>query len=66
MRALAAELCERGTSVTHDTVWRFIRREGLSTTIGSTCSSAARISSPCRAGALGRMAVTTASSATIT
>ncbi len=29
MRALAAELCERGTSVTHDTVWRFIRREGL-------------------------------------
>lgn len=29
MRALAAELCERGTSVTHDTVWRFVRRMGL-------------------------------------
>ncbi len=29
MRALAAELCERGTQVTHDTVWRFVRREGL-------------------------------------
>lgn len=28
-RALAAELQERGTSVSHDTVWRFIRREGL-------------------------------------
>ena len=30
VRALAAELCDRGTTVTHDTVWRFIRREGLS------------------------------------
>jgi transposase len=29
MRALAAELCERGTSVTHDTVWRFVRRQEL-------------------------------------
>jgi transposase len=29
MRALAAELCQRGTSVTHDTVWRFVRRQGL-------------------------------------
>ena len=29
VRALAAELCGRGTTVTHDTVWRFIRREGL-------------------------------------
>lgn len=29
MRALAAELRERGTPVTHDTVWRFVRREGL-------------------------------------
>lgn len=29
VRALAAELCERGTTVTHDTVWRFMRREGL-------------------------------------
>lgn len=29
MRALASELCDRGTAVTHDTVWRFIRREGL-------------------------------------
>lgn len=29
MRALAAELGEQGTSVTHDTVWRFVRRQGL-------------------------------------
>lgn len=29
MRALAAELREQGTSVTHDTVWRFVRQEGL-------------------------------------
>lgn len=29
MRALASELRERGTSVTHDTVWRFVRRDGL-------------------------------------
>ena len=29
VRTLAAELCARGTSVTHDTVWRFMRREGL-------------------------------------
>lgn len=29
MRALAAELGERGTPVTHDTVWRFVRRQGL-------------------------------------
>jgi transposase len=29
MRALAAELRERGTAVTHDTVWRFVRRQGL-------------------------------------
>jgi transposase len=29
MRALAAELRERGTPVTHDTVWRFVRRTGL-------------------------------------
>lgn len=29
MRALAAELCERGAPVSHDTVWRFVRREGL-------------------------------------
>lgn len=29
MRALAAELRERGTPVTHDTVWRFVRRDGL-------------------------------------
>lgn len=30
MRALAAELAERGVVVTHDTVWRFVRRQGLS------------------------------------
>lgn len=30
MRALAAELAERGIVVTHDTVWRFVRRQGLS------------------------------------
>ena len=30
MRALAAELGAQGTSVTHDTVWRFVRRQGLS------------------------------------
>ena len=30
MRALAAELAERGIVVTHDTVWRFIRGLGLS------------------------------------
>lgn len=29
MRALAAELRERGTPVAHDTVWRFVRRAGL-------------------------------------
>jgi len=29
MRALAAELREQGTPVTHDTVWRFVRRQGL-------------------------------------
>ncbi len=29
MRALAAELCERGTSMTHDTGWRFVRRQEL-------------------------------------
>jgi transposase len=30
MRALAAELSQHGTSVTHDTVWRFVRKQGLS------------------------------------
>ncbi len=29
VRALAAELGARGTAMTHDTVWRFVRREGL-------------------------------------
>lgn len=29
MRALAAESREQGTPVTHDTVWRFVRRAGL-------------------------------------
>lgn len=29
MRALAAELRGQGTAVTHDTVWRFVRRQGL-------------------------------------
>lgn len=29
MRALAAELRERGAPMTHDTVWRFVRRAGL-------------------------------------
>lgn len=29
MRALAAELRRQGTPVTHDTVWRFVRRQGL-------------------------------------
>jgi transposase len=29
LRALAAELRERGTPVSHDTVWRFVRRAGL-------------------------------------
>ncbi len=29
MRALAAELRDQGTLVTHDTVWRFVRRSGL-------------------------------------
>jgi len=29
VRALAAELRQQGTSVTHDTVWRFVRRQGL-------------------------------------
>ncbi len=29
MRALAAALRERGTPVTYDTVWRFVRRDGL-------------------------------------
>lgn len=30
MRALAAELAARGIVVTHDTVWRFVRSQGLS------------------------------------
>lgn len=30
MRALTAELAERGIVVTHDTVWRFVRSQGLS------------------------------------
>ena len=30
MRALAQELAERGVVVTHDTVWRYVRRQGLS------------------------------------
>ena len=29
LRALAAELTGRGTPVSHDTVWRFLRRSGL-------------------------------------
>ncbi len=29
VRALAAELGARGTAMTHDTVWRFMRQEGL-------------------------------------
>lgn len=29
MRALAAELCARGTPVTYDTVWRYVRGQGL-------------------------------------
>ena len=29
LRALAAELREQGTPMTHDTVWRFVRRAGL-------------------------------------
>jgi transposase len=29
MRALATELGDKGTLVTHDTVWRFVRRQGL-------------------------------------
>lgn len=29
MRALTAELAERGVVVAHDTVWRFVRRHGL-------------------------------------
>lgn len=29
MRALATELRERSTPMTHDTVWRFVRRSGL-------------------------------------
>ena len=29
VRALAAELGARGTAMTHDTVWRFLRQEGL-------------------------------------
>ena len=29
LRALAAELRDQGTAVTHDTVWRFVRRAGL-------------------------------------
>lgn len=28
MRALTAELAERGVHVVHDTVWRFVRRAG--------------------------------------
>ncbi len=30
MRALTAELAERGVHVAHDTVWRFVRRAGQS------------------------------------
>ena len=30
LRGLQALLAERGVSVSHDTVWRFLRREGLS------------------------------------
>jgi len=30
LHKLAAELAERGVKVTHDTVWRFLRAEGLS------------------------------------
>lgn len=29
LRALAAELGQQGTPVTHDTVWRFVRGQGL-------------------------------------
>lgn len=29
MRALAAEICEKGTPVSHDAVWRFVRKQGL-------------------------------------
>ena len=29
MRALAAEICEKGTSISHDAVWRFVRKEAL-------------------------------------
>ena len=29
MRGLAAELCAKGTPVSHDAVWRFVRKEGL-------------------------------------
>ena len=29
MRALAAELGARGTPASHDTVWRFVRKQGL-------------------------------------
>jgi transposase len=30
MRALRAELASRGVHVTHDTVWRFVKRAGQS------------------------------------
>ena len=30
LRGLAAELAERGLKVDHSTVWKFVRREGLS------------------------------------
>jgi transposase len=39
MRALAAELRARGTPVSHDTVWRFVRRQGL--TVKKRCWSPA-------------------------
>ena len=29
MRGLAAEICAKGTAVSHDAVWRFVRKEGL-------------------------------------
>lgn len=29
MRALAAEICAKGTPISHDAVWRFVRRQGL-------------------------------------
>ena len=45
MRALAGELRERGTTVTHDTVWRFVRRQGL-TVQKRRCSPPSRIAPP--------------------